>query len=171
MASAKRLTLAIGLGAIAAIALPAAVLAAPPQHTRVDRPPLELPAEVCGFPVELSNPTNRVLDTTYAPHRDGSSIFRERGMAASRATNLDTGATLDRNGGSALAYDFAADGSVVVQATGLVFAWYLPGDESTLGAGLWLVNGRVVETYAADGSFISGTFSGTAIDACAAISG
>ena len=72
-------------------------------------------------------------------------------------------------GGSAIEYRFAADGSIIAIGTGLLFAWYLPGDDSQLGPGLFLVNGRVREVYDTDGNFVSATFSGKAIDVCEAL--
>jgi hypothetical protein len=172
MTTIPRAARALVIGVIAAIAVPATVLAAPPEHAPGDPPPLLLAAgDACDFAVELSNPAYHARDTSFAPLPDGTTRFSERGMAASRATNIGTGATLDRRGGSAVLYRFAADGSIVARATGLVFAWYLPGDDSPLGPGLWLVNGRVTETYGTDGGFLHATFSGTAIDACAALAG
>ena len=57
---------------------------------------------------------------------------------SSRATDLTTGATYRhaRAASAPCVYRFAADGSSVVDGTGRTsFAWYLPGDDSDLGAG------------------------------------
>ena len=56
-----------------------------------------------------------------------------------------------------------------MRGTGWIFAWYLPGDDSDLGAGLFLVHGRIQEFYDTEGSFVRATFSGTAIDVCEAL--
>ena len=90
-------------------------------------------------------------------------------MASSRATDVTTGAFIESQGGTAIEYRFAADGSVVATGTGVLFAWYEEGVDSELGSGLFLVSGRVRETYDSDGNFVSSTFSGTAIDVCEAL--
>ncbi len=170
MTIASRLARAIGLAAAGALLLPASALASPPTHSDAVLFDIELaPGEVCDDGVVLSNPTYRQKDTAFAPRPDGSQRFSERGFAASRATNMSTGAFVENRGGASISYRFAADGSLVVQGTGFLFAWYAEGDDSDLPAGLWLVHGRVTETYAADGTFIRATFSGNAIDACEAI--
>lgn len=170
MSIAIRVARGLALAAAAALMVPAGVLAVPPEHSPTVPVDVELPAgDVCEHAVVLSNPTYRLHDTAYAPLPDGSTRFFSRGMASSRATDVQTGATVDSRGGSALVFRFAADGSIAVQGTGLIFAWYVPGDDSDLGPGLWLVNGRVTETYGPDGTFIRATFSGHALDVCAAL--
>ena len=158
---------------IATIALVVAApgaLAAPPEHAPAEPPDLVLPGgDFCEHDVVLSTPTHRLHDTAYAPLPDGTTRFAERGMAATRATDATTGATLDTRGGSSLVFRFAADGSLVVTGTGWFFAWYLPGDDSDLGPGVFLTHGRIQETYDSSGTFVSATFSGTAIDVCEAL--
>ena len=170
MSIAIRVARGLVLAAAAALMVPAGVLAVPPDHIPAAPVDLELPAgDYCEHAVVLSNPTHKLHDTAYAPLPDGTFRYRSRGMATSRATDVVTGATLESGGGSALVFRFAADGSIFVQGTGLLFVWYLPGDDSDLAPGLWLVHGRATETYAPDGSFIRATFSGHAIDVCAAL--
>ena len=153
------------------IAAPAA-LAAPPTHAPAVSIEVLVPGgDYCEHDVVLTNPTFRSHDTDFAALPDGTVRFRERGMASSRATDVATDAFIESKGGAAIVYRFAADGSVIAVGTGLLFAWYLPGDDSELGAGLFLVNGRVREVYDTDGTFVSSTFSGSAIDVCEALAG
>ena len=152
-----------------AVAAPAA-LAAPPQHAPAELADLVLPGgDFCEHDVVLSTPTHSLHDTAFAPLPDGTERVIERGMAATRATDATTGAFLDTKGGSSLTLRFAADGSLDVTGTGWFFVWYLPGDDSDLGPGVFLTQGRVTETYDSTGTFVSATFRGTAIDVCEAL--
>jgi hypothetical protein len=170
MAFAFRFARAAAVGIIAAVALPAAVLAAPPVHAPgVSADLVFAPGEICDDGIVLSNPDLKVLETTFAPHPDGSSRFKGRGRTPSLATDTTNGNTIFRRGGSSITITMAADGSAVADASGLVFAWYLPGDDSELGAGLFLVNGHAQERYAADGTFLSATFDGRATNVCEAL--
>ena len=170
MTIASRLVRVIGLAAAVALLLPAAALAAPPQHAPAEPPDLVLPGgDFCEHDVVLSTPTHRLHDTAFAPLPDGTARFVERGMAATRATDVTTGAVLDTKGGSSLVFRFAADGSLVVAGTGWIFVWYLPGDDSDVGPGLFLVHGRATETYDTEGTFVKATFTGTAMDVCEAL--
>jgi hypothetical protein len=172
MATWSRAIRAIGIGVVAAVALPAAVLAAPPVRTPAEAVDTVLaPGEVCEDGIVLSNPGFRAWDWTFAAHRDGSVRFKEAGRAPSLATDTTTGKSIFRRGGSTITFTVAADGSLVADATGLNFAWYLPGDDSELGAGLFLVDGHAQEHYAADGTFLYATFDGHATDVCAALAG
>jgi hypothetical protein len=172
MATWSRAIRAIGIGVLAAVALPGAVLAAPPVRTPAEAVDTVLaPGEVCEDGIVLSNPGFRAWDWTFAAHRDGSVRFKEAGRAPSLATDTTTGKSIFRRGGSTITFTVAADGSLVADATGLNFAWYLPGDDSELGAGLFLVDGHAQEHYAADGTFLYATFDGHATDVCAALAG
>jgi hypothetical protein len=151
------------------VAAPAA-LAAPPQHAPAEPPDLVLPGgDFCEHDIVLSSVSNGLRDTAFAPLPDGTERVIERGVAATSATDATTGAVLDTKGGSSLTFRFAADGSLVVVGTGWIFAWYLPGDDSDLGAGLFLVHGRITETYDSEGTFVNATFTGTSIDVCEAL--
>ena len=170
MTTASRLVRVIGLAAAVALLLPAAALAAPPQHAPAELADLVLPGgEFCEHDVVLSTPTHRLHDTAFAPLPDGTERVIERGMAATRATDATTGAFLDTKGGSSLTLRYAADGSLGVTGSGWFFVWYLPGDDSDLGPGVFLTQGRVQETYDSTGTFVSATFRGKAIDVCAAL--
>ena len=170
MTTASRLVRVIGLAAAVALLLPAAALAAPPEHAPTAPQDLVLPAgEFCEHAVLLSTPSHNLHDTIYAPRSDGSVRVRSRGMADSRATDLLTGAAVNARGGSSLLFRFAADGSTVVTGTGTLFAWYLPGDDSDLGPGLFLIRGRIQEVYDADGNFVSSRFKGNSLDVCEAL--
>jgi hypothetical protein len=151
------------------VAAPAA-LAAPPQHAPAEPPDLVLPGgDFCEHDIVLSTASHGLRDTAFAPLPDGTERVIERGVASTSATDATTGAVLDTKGGSSLVFRFAADGSLVVAGTGWIFVWYLPGDDSDLGPGLFLVHGRATETYDTEGAFVNATFTGTAIDVCEAL--
>ena len=172
MAIWTRAIRAIGIGVVAAVALPAAVLAAPPVHTPAEDVVIVFaPGDICDDGIVLTNPGFKAHDTAFAPHPDGSVRFSDRGRTPSLATDTTTGKTLFRRGGSSIVITTAGDGSIVADATGLIFAWYLPGDDSELGAGLFLVNGHAQERYAPDGTFLSATFDGRATNVCEALAG
>ena len=61
---------------------------------------------------------------------------------------------------------FEADGTIEVDGTGGLFAFYFEGDVSDLGPGLHSVSGHAHESYAADGTFLSATFSGHSTNLC-----
>ena len=170
MSIGTRITRAIGMAAVIAIVLPATAIAAPPEHSPAVLIDLPLgPGDACDFAVDITNPDYRMRDTAFAPHKNGSQRFTERGFNVIRGTNPDNGKMLELRGGAAFTFAFAADGALEVDGRGLFFAWYLPGDDSDLGPGLWLVRGHGQEVYDADGNFVRATFSGMAIDACAAL--
>ena len=172
MPAPTRLARALATAVLAAVAIPATVLAAPPEHNpAVPAPVLFAPGDICEDGIILSNPGLKARDTAFAPHPDGSMRFSDRGRTPSLATDTTTGNTIFARGGSSITITVAPDGSVTADARGLVFAWYLPGDDSELGAGLFLVNGHAQEHYAADGTFLSATFDGRATDVCAALAG
>jgi hypothetical protein len=172
MATWSRAARAIGIAVVAAIALPAAVLAAPPVHSpTIPADIVFAPGEICADGIVLSNPDLKALDTTFAPHPDGSYRIKERGRTPSLATDTTTGNTIFARGGSSITYTVAPDGSLVADARGLVFAWYLPGDDSELGTGLFLLNGHAQEVYGPDGTFLNATFDGRATNVCEALAG
>ena len=172
MTTATRVARVLSIAALLVALVPGAAVAAPPEHESPEVVELTLPGgDFCAHDVVLSNPSYRLRDTFYGPLPDGTLRIRERGMAASQATDAITGDSVFRHGGSSLTFAFAADGSLVATATGLFFAWYLPGDDSELGPGVFLANGRGSEVYDAEGNFVSATFRGTAIDVCEALAG
>ena len=67
-------------------------------------------------------------------------------------------------------HTIAGDGSLRADATGRDFiSFYLPGEPSVLGAGLFQLSGHVTEWYAPDGSYLGNAFSGTAVNLCNAV--
>jgi hypothetical protein len=162
--------LSAGVVALLMIAVPVAI-AAPPQHSPADNPvTVFAPGEVCADGIRFENFTLRARQTVFPSAADGSSRMLVRGMGVSRVTDLTTLATYDFTGGFQFNLTFAADGSFRVDAHGRDYVvWYLPGDDSELGAGLFQINGHATEWYAADGAFIRATYSGKATDLCAAL--
>ena len=168
--TASRLVRALGIAVFGALLLPAAALAAPPEHSPAFPPDLVLPGgDICEHDVLLATPSGHLRDSAYAPLPDGTTRFTERGMAATTATDLTTGAVFRTRGGSSIVYRFAADDSLVVTGTGWIFVWYLPADDADVGPGLFLIHGRVQERYASDGTFVSSRTTGNALDVCEAL--
>jgi hypothetical protein len=158
---------------VVALSLAAAptVLAAPPQHYPSAYPPIEFAAgEVCEDAIRFENLTLRSRDTAFVPAPDGDERYLSRGSGVSLVTNVRSGATYSFRGGVMGTLVFAADGSLRVDYSGNDFiAWYYPGDDSDLAPGLYQLSGHATEWYAPDGGFIRATFSGTAVDLCAAL--
>jgi hypothetical protein len=145
-------------------------LAAPPTHEYAPAGPIEFGAgELCDFPLRLSTVVDRGKTTTFAPGTDGSQRVETRGFASSLLENLDTGKQVTYAGGYRLSFRIAADGSVRADGTGQITAFYLEGDVTELGAGIWSVEGHVTEHYDATGTFLFATFDGRATDLCALI--
>jgi hypothetical protein len=173
MAMTTRLTRALGLAAVGAAMLPAAVLAAPPQHSPTDVPPTVLDAGApCQDAMRFENLELNGKDTTFAPAPNGSQRLLSRGSGVSRVTDLDNGHMYDFRGGSRILITIDADGSVRADASGRDYiAFYLPGDDSTVGPGLFQMSGHLTEWYAPDGSFLRAEFHGTAVNLCELLEG
>jgi hypothetical protein len=173
MPMTTRLARALGVAALAAMMLPAAVLAAPPQHSPTDVPPTVLDAGApCRDAMRFENLELNGKDTAFAPAPSGSQRFLSRGSGVSRVTDLDNGNVYDFRGGVRILVTVAPDGSVRADASGRDYiAFYLPGDDSTVGPGLFQMSGHLTEWYAPDGSFLRAEFHGTAVNLCEVLEG
>jgi hypothetical protein len=171
MVTVPRVARALGAACIALVVLPAAVLAAPPEHAREEIVPLDLPAgTVCVDAVRFEDTTLRAMDTLFAPGPTGTQRFTGRGSGVSVMTNTDTGATYAWQGGFRITTTIYADGSIRADASGTDFiAYYFPGDPSEIGSGVFRVTGHLTEWYAADGTYLGNRVTGTAVDLCAAL--
>ena len=167
-----RRLLSVPMAAVLCLVGASAALAAPPSHEMTTTPPLEFAAgEMCDFAILLDATTERSKSTTFAEGPDGSTRLLTRGIATNTVTNLDTGDSLTFSSGYRIAVVFHADGSIVADGTGGLFAYYFDGDPSDLGPGLHVVDGHAHEEYAPDGSLVAATFSGHSQNMCEALAG
>jgi hypothetical protein len=120
----------------------------------------------------IESPILRARDSLFDESASGSIRFLSRGFATQIVTNVANGNSLSFQGGYRVTSLVAADGSLRVDASGTGFvAWYLEGDNSELGPGLFHVSGHVTEWYDSDGTLIRATFRGTATNLCEALAG
>ena len=160
------LLFAVGLVLVSA----QAVLAAKPDHSRPGpQPPLDLPAnEPCEFAVTLASEVDRSTVSVWESD-DGTVRILQRGYASGTATNTEDDIAFTHGGGFRTEVVIHPDGSVDVNASGNLFAWYLAGEPVVgLSEGLFAISGRGSESYAPDGSLVSAVFyGGHAVDLCA----
>ncbi len=159
---------------VASLGSTSAVSADPPEH--IWTPPGEAlefaPGEVCDFGVRLENAGRDVKTTVFPPAADGSEEVMIRGGFVGIATNLATDDSIEARGGAAIRITTYADGSSTAEYVGsAIWTWYFEGAPSDLEPGLYDIDGRLVETYAPDGSLVSAEFSGRAVDLCAELGG
>ena len=150
-----------------ALALAPAVLAGPPTHQpSAPLEPLEFaPGEMCEDGL-IQDVTSARMRTSQFVLRDGTIREVTRGSATSVLINTSTGERFEAQGGGRFSLEFRTDGSLVADASGVVFTWYYPGDPSELGPGAWVVMGNVHEAYDPDGTLVEATFNGRAVNAC-----
>jgi hypothetical protein len=144
-------------------------MAAKPDHSRPGiAPPIEV-VGACDFAITLTSTVDK-SKTSVWEHEDGTVRILSRGYASGTATTAD-GMTFTQGGGYRINIVIHPDGSVDVDASGNLFAWYYPGDPIIgLSDGVFAVSGRGSESYAPDGSLVSALFhGGNAVDLCAAL--
>lgn len=100
---------------------------------------------------------------------DGTVRILQRGYASGTATNTEDDIAFTHAGGFRIEVIIHSDGSVDVNASGNLFAWYLVGEPIVgLSDGVFAISGRGSESYAPDGSLVSAVFyGGHAVDLCA----
>lgn len=163
----RRLTaLALGIGLTLALAAPAA--AAKPDKTTFE--PSVLPQEVfegtCGFPVELVDHFASAREFVFGSH------VMQTGGYHSTLTNLASGASIDLSYFGRLEIRETAAGTQVT-SSGKVMWWTTDDDAlSDLGAGIWLIVGRMTVTLDPETSLVvvPETLRGQVVDLCAALS-
>ena len=167
----RRVVLALLTATVLTIAAVAPAAAAKPDHSRPGpQPPEDIAAEVCGFPVTLTSEIDRSTISVWESE-DGTVRILQRGYASGTATNTEDDISSTHQGGFRTDVVIHPDGSVDVNASGNLFAWYFAGDPiEGLSDGLFAISGRGSESYAPDGSLISAVFyGGHVIDLCAAL--
>jgi hypothetical protein len=163
----RRILVALISAVLVAIASVAPAMAAKPDHFRPGvAPPTDIP-DVCDFAITLTSTVDTSKVTVWE-EEDGTLRILNRGYASGTATNTEDGTTYTHGGGFRVSIIVHPDGSVDVDASGNLFAWYYPGDPIIgLSDGVFAVSGRGSESYAPDGSLIAARFyGGHAVDLC-----
>jgi hypothetical protein len=162
----RLVSLALGIGLTLALVGPAA--AAKPDKTTFE--PSVLPPEVfagtCDFPVELVDHFASAREFVFGSH------IMQTGGYQSTITNLDSGASLDVHTFSRLEIRPTAAGTRIT-TSGQVLWWTTEADAlSTLGAGIWLITGRMRVTLDSETSLVvvPESIRGQVLDVCAALS-
>ena len=151
--------LATAVAVLLAMASPS--LAAKPEH--VVNAPLDpnilAAGGACDFEVSLVNVDLKSRTSTWE-EEDGTVRILDRGWATGYAEG--PGGQTDLSGGYTIEIVIHPDGSIDFTGTGALFVWYFAGDAIVgLDApGAYAINGRVTESYAADGSLTGARFYG-----------
>ncbi|MBW3612364.1 MAG: hypothetical protein KY392_00725 [Chloroflexi bacterium] len=163
----RLVSLLASLALTLAVAAPAA--AQGPERNWLPEEVIPFGPEYCGFPVLLEDQFAKVKELIFPPDGEGNQRIIVTGIYKSTLTNETTGEAIGINIPGKLTIHFLADGSSVWHGSGHILVWYTPdqADESELGAGLFLVRGRVTEVYDADFNLIEATSTGRVTDLCA----
>lgn len=147
----------------ALLCIPAA-LADKPLRFPLPADPFQLPAAICGFPVDFVPLQNKEYGKLFS-----NGTFAVTGVLKARYTNAITGKSIDLNisGGGTIVPQ--ADGSVILTGRGPAVVYFFPGD---LGPGspgtMLLIHGQFSERIDANG-VVPGSFtvSGLVNNLCA----
>lgn len=156
------------------------VLAAPAAAQGPERfpnEPITLGPEVfagtCEFPVQLVDTFAAGTTKVFPVDEDGDQRVLSTGGFRSTLTNLATGETIDVKTFGRVELTFRADGTVDVSASGGFLAFITAADvQSTLGQGIFLVNGHISARLDAE-TFLflePERVTGRVTDICAALS-
>jgi len=129
----------------------------------------EAPTNLCDFPVYWHEDGSRMQALTFPVQPNGDQLIRYAGPQWSTVTNVETGVSMVVGGGLRLDLIVHPSGIADAWVDGTVVAGYLPTDAP--GAGLWLLHGRLHDTWDADFNTLSHSFKGGAVDLCAALAG
>lgn len=156
--------------ALAGIAAPAA-FAAEPVTVPMEPSVSEFgPNEVCEDAVRVETPRLRGTTTTFPKGRNGVVLDISVGYATTLVTNVESRATYTFRGSFLISIVTFRDGSQRADAFGPgVWAWYLAGDPSELGTGLFQIKRHASETYDAAGNMVKATADGPTTDLCAKV--
>jgi hypothetical protein len=117
----------------------------------------------CGFAVE-GHTTGTIVDISYTDAQGNFHEFQAGPQVKSTYTNLLTGKSIIVNISGPGDFTFYENGGVTLVGTGL---WSWDGDPDTGAPGLFLTQGRFVQTLDANFNQTSFTRNGTKIDLCA----
>lgn len=123
------------------------------RRQRVDVPLsdtfVELGPEYCGFPLTVEDISGKVTHVFITEDRHGNVLERRIFHTVAEYTNLDTGASFQRRYDSVVNVIIRpSEGTAKVILRNDALVWYLDGEPSELGPGVWLIDkGRVVEEF------------------------
>lgn len=157
------------LAAVLAVFLSApAAIADKPFRFPLEGPSGQLPADVCGFPVDFVTLTGKEHGTVFS-----NGVFAANGALKIRITNAtNPSKTLDLNISGPGRITPQADGTALLKGEGPAIFFFFPGQLAPGAPGaLLFVHGLVTETLDATGSPVPGSFSvrGHVTDLCAAL--
>ena len=170
------MTRRIRLGAAAVIALIIATTGAAQAEGNAHRvpvhnTPIDLPADICGFPIHLGVVYDREwVEQTDNP--DGSTTMRVAGPLINSLTNMNTGATITYDNGGPGTLTRYPDGHVTFDFRGHSMAWIRAEHQARLAKpALRLTVGHVVGTQDTSGNIVELSSTGRTVDGCALLSG
>lgn len=138
------------LAAVAAL-LPAAASADQPVREGLPAPPFTLPASICGFPVDVTSPTDKEFVTTFT---NGKQIIT--GALVATLTNANTGmsTTINISGPGSIVPHADGTSTFTLSGRSLIFLFPNQAGPGTPGR-LILTSGPVVFQYDQSGNITS----------------
>ena len=160
-----RPTLAAAAALISAAAMAPSAFAA--QHrVPLDATPFAIPAEDCGFPIQVDVVESKEYIVKTAEADDGTLTLRVTGKLILRFSANGTSFVRDV-GGPGWA-TFFPDGSMLFRSQGQGTGYNSPADQDVTGLpGLFFSTGNLTGVFASDGSAESVTIRGRVEDGCA----
>ena len=159
--------------AVAAVA----VLSLAPSAAAADhRIPLgntdfSIPAEDCGFPIDVTVVADKEYIVKSRDNADGSTTLRITGKLRLSFTNTDADKTIVRNLSGPGSVTFTEDGAVFV-SEGPTSSYLSPEEQAATGLpGLAFIVGHAISTVDADFTETGFSLSGHWVDGCALLSG
>ncbi len=159
------------LGMFAGVVTASPALARGPQWQFQPKSAMTLPAELCGFEVQVTFPVNREYSKIFKAS-DGSFIVLSTGSVTTSYTNLETGKTITENTSGPSKTIVFPDGSFTALEKGRNELNLTPAQAARFGLPtVSVVVGESTRSRAPDGSITSLSLHGhVAVDVCAALS-
>jgi hypothetical protein len=128
-----------------------------------------IPADSCGFLIDVGVVEDKEYIVKTAEGRDGSLTLRVTGKLILSLTNVsDRSKTFVRNVSGPAWATFFADGSSLYRSQGQGFGFNTPADQETTGLpGIFFFSGNLTGLFDSDGSAVSTTITGRVEDGCA----
>jgi hypothetical protein len=154
--------MAVSLMALAALVLTPSALSAAPTILRTPIDQTFVDNVDCAFPVQF-----HIVGTELSIFFDSGREFDAFPNSRATLTNLDSMRTLTVSIAGPAHIQFGSDGSVTAVGTGPALFFFVFRDTP----GITLINGRVVETFDAQGNVTSFSSVGTTRDLCSELAG
>jgi hypothetical protein len=159
------------LGMFGGVVTASPALARGPKWQFLPAAPFTLPAEFCGFQVQVTPQVNNRFEKLLKAS-DGSMILLHTGFLSVSYTNLESGKSITENVSGPLKITVFPDGSVTVADKGRTSVFLDPADAQRFGLPTVAVTaGALTGSMAPDGSLTSLTLHGhVLVNVCAALS-